>query len=486
MQAILIVVAIGLINSFGSEKEEESYIQYKPLQFGGSEEFGSASKLLVNPGQTFFSKNEWLDHLGAYISQSATIDRNVDVKVGIGGVFQFPKQELAQEQFGGSQYKLFFVGPATARVDYKFGNPDQPMFTLGGGMFPYKYNQNAFNLGEYLFRTTTYPTTIMTGGLNNVNDNSANLQGLIASYKSTHFHCDLLLPTQTSLPPLYDWSLAWVGGYNAPTDFFSFGAGVNFQRIIPVKPSHTQKEAASNSYFTKNGKNYTGNLQYYDNAAGFYASHGQAVLAKEWKDQSDSIKAWRDSSGIVPGSEFYTTAGTVVMVYGALNLSSLLASDYLGENDLRLYFETALLGTTNYPVFYENRMNRLPIMLGFNLPTFKWLDLLAVQGEYYNNNYLNSTYSLGQSNTAVPYIASSSEPFYSQDAFMDVTQKDNYSWTVLAKKNILGCFTISGQISRDHLRTIGTNWFYGSRYEPAEVLRTSSDWYWMMQFAWKI
>lgn len=473
-------------NNDGTAETEKYKIEYKPLQFGGSEEFGSASKLLVNPGQTFFSKNEWLDHLGAYVIQSVTVDDKIDVNIGLRGVFQFPKQELAQEQFGGSQYKLFFVGPAIARVDYKFGNTEHPVFTLGGGMFPFKYNTDAVNLGEYLFRSTPYPTTLMTGGLNNVNDNSANVQGLIATYTKNQFSADFLLTTQTSLPPLYDGSLAGIAHYTSESGFLSLGAGVNFQRLFEVRPSHTQKKAASNSYFTKNGKDYTGNLQYYDNAAGFYTAHGDPVLAKEWKDQSDSVKIWRDSTGFVPGAEFYTTAGTVVVGFGSLNLGTLFSSELIGEKDLRLYFEAALLGVKNYPVFYENRLQRIPVMVGLNIPTFKWLDLLAVQGEYFLNRFMNSTYSLGQSNTAVPYFPSGNEALYSQDTYMDITKKDDYSYTILAQKTILDCFTISGQLARDHLRTIGTNWFYGSRYEPAEVLRTSRDWYWMLQFAWKI
>src|SRR3954468_22220468 len=115
-------------------------VEYKPMKFGGSEEFGQASTLLLNTDQKFYLKNEWMDHFGSYFLQEATVDEKVDLAIGLGGVFEFPKAEISQEKFGGSQYRLFFVGPAVAKAMYKFGDPEHPAFTLGGGMFAYKYN----------------------------------------------------------------------------------------------------------------------------------------------------------------------------------------------------------------------------------------------------------------------------------------------------------------------------------------------------------
>jgi hypothetical protein len=33
---------------------------------------------------------------------------------------------------------------------------------------------------------------------------------------------------------------------------------------------------------------------------------------------------------------------------------------------------------------------------------------------------------------------------------------------------------------------VGTDWYYGSRLEPTEVLHKTSDWYWAFQLAWSI
>jgi hypothetical protein len=442
--------------------------------------------MLLTSSPVQIERNEWIDHFGAYFIQEATVDQKVDLAVGLGGVFQFPKPENFGEKFGGSQYKLFYVGPAVAQAMYKFGDADKPVFSLGGGMFPYKYNPEAFNLGEYLFRAAPYPSYIMTGGLNTIRDNAAYLEGFIAKLNLGRYQLDFLLPTETSMPPLYDWSLAAVGSYQSESGLLNLGLGVNFKRVLQVRPSRTSRHEAGNSYFNKNGINYTGNTELYTQNATFYSNKGDSVTSAKWTRMADSVLAWKDSTGNVPGASHYTFAGTMVMARGTLALNKVLDLESLGENDLKLYFEAALLGIKDYPVFYEKKINRLPIMAGVNLPTFQILDLLAVQVEYYNSNFINSTYSIGLANWAVPYIPEGSSKNFSKDNYMDISKEDNVSWTLLATKSIYNAFSISAQVARDHMRTVGTDWFYGSRYEPNEVMRTSKDWYWMLQFGWKI
>ncbi len=61
-----------------------------------------------------------------------------------------------------------------------------------------------------------------------------------------------------------------------------------------------------------------------------------------------------------------------------------------GKNDLKLYAEGAILGCENYPGWYNNIYDRMPIMFGFNFPTFKLLDVLAIEAEYFPSPYKNS------------------------------------------------------------------------------------------------
>jgi hypothetical protein len=194
---------------------------------------------------------------------------------------------------------------------------------------------------------------------------------------------------------------------------------------------------------------------------------------------------------IVPGAEFYSPAGPIFMARATMDFkklfgSDLFGSDLFGKNDLMLYGEAALMGWTNYPVFYENRKDRIPFMFGFNLPAFGVLDLVSVQAEHFSSPFQNNSYSLGGRNHATAWYPTSPEKVFSDKEFNDQALEDDWAWSILMQRSFYKSVTISGQIARDHLRTVGTDWFYGSRLEPTEDLHKISDWYWAVQLAWSI
>src|SRR5690606_23264128 len=84
----------------------------------------------------------------------------------------------------------------------------------------------------------------------------------------------------------------------------------------------------------------------------------------------------------------YKASGIKPIVTAAFDPKPLLGGlPMLGSNDLVLYGEAALLGVKDYPIFYDDWTKRVPVMIGFNLPTFKFLDVLAVEAEYYGSEY---------------------------------------------------------------------------------------------------
>ena len=145
----------------------------------------------------------------------------------------------------------------------------------------------------------------------------------------------------------------------------------------------------------------------------------------------------------------------------SFDLKKLFDSDAFGPNDLKLYTEVAVLGLKDYPLFYEDISERIPVMFGFNVPCFKLLDLLAVQFEHFNSPYLNDHLSLGCGNVAIPDFRQNVH--FSDNEYYDVTKDDNLTWSILCKKTILPGVSLSGQFARDHYRAIAVNWFYGSR-----------------------
>ena len=377
-------------------------------------------------------------------------------------------------------------------------------------MFPYKYNPDANNLGEYLFRSGPYPTFIMTGGLGGltaIGDQFSVLQGFRSNAHFGNLNVDLLMTTETGFPPLYDWSVAIVAGYKIADGLVDLGAGVNFKRLIQVTPKKTSVKALGNSYFQKGGVWYSGEARNYINPSVFLTALADSAYAKNtaadtvrgnaYAAQSATLSAIADSlaaggpwidaaTGLVPGAKYYTPAGTLLTARASIDFKKLFTSDMFSAQDLRLYSEVAVLGIENYPVFYEKISERIPVMVGFNVPSFRLLDLLSVQFEYFNSPNLNNTYTVGQKNWAIPFIPENGEPEFSEKAFNDLTTKDNYAWSILLRKQVLSKLTLNAQFARDHMRTIGTDWFYGSRFEPNEILHKNSSWYWMFQLGWNI
>jgi len=525
-------------------------VEWKPPAVGGIQEIGQLqSGIWKDINEPF--KDEWVDHFGAYYSREAIVDERLRISVGLGGIFEFPKPEVAQAEFGGSQAKAFFIGPSIAQGVYAFGDAKDPVFTLGMGMFPYKYNPDAQNLGEYLFRSGPYPTFITTGGFSLIRNSGAVLQGFQGSLKLGAFKLDGLLYTETGLPPLYDWSLAAVAGYSLGDGLWEVGAGVNCKHLIQVRPSKTTPRNLANSYFEKGGAWYAASPEEYVNRAGFRNSQAanrvalaqtdlsaanaahpalafladptpanldsaakyaadvpealrlvreakaEKLQAQTYADVADSIKYWTTTDSVNdpvsgartaydrPELQHFSSAGVLLMARTSLDLKKLFPSDAFGPQDLRIFAEAALLGVRNYEVYYTRRTDRMPIMVGVNLPAFKLLDLVSVQAEYFHSPYANNFLSLG-SDKATPYFPQGTNPEFSRSDYYDAGSKDDFSWSILLKKKILPGLEVNAQFARDHVRTVGTDWFFGSRLEPNEILNSSKDWYWMTMVSWDL
>ena len=369
---------------------------------------------------------------------------------------------------------------------------------MSGGLFPFKYNPDASNLGEYLFRSGPYPSFVSSGGYAFVNDNRAYLQGLKAGYRMGAFSADLLLTTETSLPPLYDLSLAGIFKYSAGGGLLDLMAGVNFKRLVPIRPSKTTSQHPWNSYFEKNGKQYTGKVSYYEGIADFYqrmlkeslTASDSAVyqaLFTSALQEADSVRAWiAPTAAVPPNYQHYTQSGTLLMAGFSLDPKRAFSAGPLGPHDLKLFAEAALLGVKDYPIFYTDKMRRLPIMVGFNFPAFKLLDVLSLQVEYFNSPWINSYEESVSRNHATPSTPRGTDKLYSENAYNDAADMDNYSWSVLARREVVKGLSISAQFARDHIRSVSEASWAGPGTDPNELLRRSEDWYWMLQFSFGI
>jgi hypothetical protein len=315
-----------------------------------------------------------------------------------------------QEGYPKPNIDLYF--PNAAGI-VSFGPKDDPYLTFTAGRFEYKYDSQAQNLGEYLFRTGTYPGYVIT----NFDLPLARIAGLKISWKPFPWlKQDILLTTMRDIRPFYDPSLAYIVSASAGK-IVTGGAGISFENFAST-------ESEENSVL----KNYNQNGYINDNG---------------------------DTS-------YYTFKGTKLLGWFMFDPKRLFGiPGIFGDQDLRLYAEAIVLGLEDYPASnkrdlnnlsntygYDTLFQRIPIMMGFNLPTFRLLDVLAAEFEWYGCPYQDS-YNMVMAGGGYPVPSNLQTPGFSDhDNILD-----NWKWSLYASRAVFGNLHIIGQVARDHLRT---------------------------------
>jgi len=126
-------------------------------------------------------------------------------------------------------------------------------------------------------------------------------------------------------------------------------------------------------------------------------------------------------------------------------------------------------------------MERLPIMVGLNIPTMGWLDMLNVEVEYWKNPYLNSTYNLAYTGVSSPYLNIDS---YHQVGLMsttDAVDDDDFKWSVSATKSVSKAFSITAKAAKDHMQMMQymLAGFPGKSY--GDVMSGKNSWYYVIR-----
>jgi hypothetical protein len=316
-----------------------------------------------------------------------------------------------------------------------WGDTASPFLSLALGRFSYKYDPDARNLGEYLFRSGTYPAYI----INNFDQPFARLTGLkLSSSLFGMLHQDLLLTFETDIPPFYDASISYLANCDIGK-FLNIGAGVEFAHLISVDESKTSPKDPKSAYITGNDTNY------------------------------------------------YTFRGTKLMAHASFDFKPFIPLSIFGKEDCKLYSEAAILGLESYPrndsmsVFatkkntwgYDSLKNKLAILIGLNVPTFKLLDVLSLETEWYNCPYPNNYYSeLGVGGNA-------SLPIPDHVPRSSLINVDKWRWSVYAKKMFMhDHFGVILQCARDHMRLQSIT-DEAKSYELEEALEQNRMWWWM-------
>lgn len=385
------------------------------------------------PDKTWDQRAVLKAQLNAEIRKHVQI--NVGIEFGMLILVQPPVTGAAQ----GTTSMTNIVDPLIAQGAYSFGDDSQNSpLKIALGYFPFKYDASANNMGEYLFRSGAYPPFI----INTFDDCQARLLGLhVSSSPIENLNLDMLFTNETFFKPWGDYSLSFVAGYKLK-NVLDFGAGISFKDLLSVDPALRTPKTSKNIIYDDNGNVVTNGAD----------------------------------------TSYYTFQGTKLMARASFDFKGLLNSSALfglpmGANDWKVYFESAILGTTNYPRYFENLSDRWPVMIGFDVPTFTIFDVLSLELEYCHVKY--DHYSFNGTNPVDGFNADS------------LAGEAGFRWSIFLNKTFGNGIGISGIVGKDHFRPTfaispwpgidnplsqGT---YGS-----ELLMENSDWHYALRMTY--
>ncbi len=448
-------------------------IERKPISFLGTFEGGMIDSLVYGVKGEGYS-NQVINRLGVWVDDEAVVNGRLRFRLGLGGMYfyAFP----TELNFIQTEQRMFIFGISQASLDYSFGDPGNPYLKMTLGQFPLKYNQDARNLGEYLFRSSAYPLTLQTGGYIIADDARAGLLGVDLENHAWNGRMEnhILFTSETNRYPLYDMSLTYLGSLHLGRAL-EIGGGISFDRVLPARPSFTTPR--NYYYFHFAGDSiadiHDGSRKVFV-PAGDYASLDTAGGAYSGSAIAQDTTAVKSLS-----KQYYTYQSTKLMGRLALDLKALFGLEGkagLGEEDLRIFSEVALLGVKNYPVYFTKRIDRMPVMAGINLPAFGAADILCLQAEYLRNPYANdwSTQLTGNTPLPIGYAAD----HWDTDS---VGHKDDWRWSVFAKKKFPFGLTVVLQVASDHLRLIDLNYNLTTRTVLTDPKR---QFYYLTRLTW--
>jgi hypothetical protein len=261
-------------------------------------------------------------------------------------------------------------------------------------------------------------------------------------------HGDLMLTNETDfpMPPADDYSLSAIVGLNL-LKIVDLGAGVQLMNFLSVnKALVTPHDTTQNQYFPE-------------------GSHVKP------DDRSDTVS----------GREFYSSAGTKLMGRVSIDPKMLFPCSILGKEDLKFYAEAAVLGLKDYTLYQNDTTwhaipleKRIPLMVGFNLPAFKVLDLLSVEMEYYQCPYSMEVWPVLLSG-----LPSGRDQLISRAGMYNPSdwRNDDIKWSVWAQRSFHNFFTVKLMVARDH----DFMYSYSNRV-IRQTITKKEDWQWNIKF----
>lgn len=386
---------------------QENDIKIKPSGFAYYE-IGQIESMTPDDGSLM--PKMFNQHFNGRLTLEAIINQNLRIVVG-------GESQLGSTGATDISQKITSFVLKEAQGSYSFGDPENPYLKLTTGYFPFKYNPESTNLGEYLFRTGSYPGYIIT----DFDNSQARLMGLnLSSTVINDLRFNVLLTSEYVDPPFFDYSLSFLAAYKHPSKILDFGAGIDFDRLIPIVPSLTTSHT---NVITDN----QGNVEFVNGDTAYYTKIGTKIMGR----------LTFDPKPLLPFAELF------------------------GVNDLKLYGEFAILGLKNYGTYFSDISQRIPVMIGFDIPCFKMLDIVSFEMEYYGQN---PAYVLN-----IPTASNKVTP----DSYPKGLRRSFFKWSFYGVKTITKGWAVKGLIGRDHYRSMDDV----GNYDPIERMNGPYDWH---------
>jgi hypothetical protein len=463
--AALCLFLIGRGEAGAADERDDGGIK-KYVAISGAVELESAEMLrarITYQGSNVPVDHAWYSHLLGTLNISARPLPYLDIRSS----FEFRQyMNMSSTQYnpkvnnsynlGDFLYHDFFV--REARGIFTLVNNENVSLRIEGGLMPYKYNPEVRELGEFLFRSGTYPFYL----LGDFDRPFARLTGLRAGFTTGNdaidAGIDLLALTEREIRPFWDFSFAGI----ARAGFLKIvevGAGVDFAHAIAVDDSLTTPETEANKYI------------------------------------ADSTEIIDPATGLPTGSwdynyEYYTFKGIKVMAhltidpFGIIRRGESILHDIIGDDGGKIYGEVAIIGLKDYPPSeminphgYDNLIERMPWMVGITLPLWKILDECSFELERFPSPNPNSAVGVIKDGLPVPFYN-----FKNPEAGYDTGSGNAYVprwyWSVYLKKRILKNFSVVAQIGRDHIRWEMPMIYQTSNYDYEEAMVKPDEWGW--------
>ena len=419
--ALCLIFGIGA-GSFAEDTASDAASKYVSnnvtITGYGSYEFGEVVKG-NNAGLDI--DHYWSHQVYAGMGFMAALGPTIELVAGIEGKMwnPYPNTDLPGRSQFTTGYSLWLTG--VYGTYSPFGGEGHSWLQLTAGYFPFKYNPDVRNLGEYVFRSFTYPGLLMNYfdfpavrllGLNL----HANLFDDFFSGFDSKLKSNLLITEEDQNWPIGDISVSLFASLNIKK-IFELGGGIDFANCISMNSFNT----TPTWYNSSNG--------------------GNAIVESQ---DALGTKSW-DST------QFYSFKAIKPMARLNIDPKPLMGGigQIFGQEDLKLYGEACIIGLQDYSYYYANMSERTPIMVGFNVPTFKILDVLNLEAEYNSSRLLTSYQNQVQPTGALNRIFVVPLPAGMVDYIPDFLR---WKWSVYLKKTLSPRVSLILQCAQDHFR----------------------------------